>query len=110
LIEKAIGLDPLFPYNLFNLGHAYFLVRQYKEALTALEKAIDAVPDFFLTRAFLAATYFELGREEEARVETLELRKRSPGTTLDVWRARLPYKNQSDLDRVLTALRKAGMK
>jgi adenylate cyclase len=110
VIEKAIRLDPLFPYNLFNLGHAYFLVGQYKEALTALEKAIDAMPDFFPTRAFLAATYIELGREEEARAETLELRKRSPGTTLDVWRARLPYKNQSDLDRVLTALRKAGMK
>jgi len=110
VIEKAIRLDPLFPYNLFNLGHAYFLVKQYQEALTVLEKAIDAMPDFFPTRAFLAATYFELGREEEARAETLELRKVSPGTTLDIWQARLPYKNQSDLDRILTALRKAGMK
>ena len=110
LIEKAIRLDPLYPYNLFNLGHAYFLTRQYEEALTALERTLDAMPKFFTTKAYLAATYFELGREEEARAETLEFLKKSPGTTLEVWLARLPYKNQSDLDRILDALSKAGMK
>ena len=100
----------LNPFNLFNLGHAYFLTRQYEEALTTLERALEAMPDFFPTRAFLAATFFELDRVEEACTETLELRKISPGTTLDIWRARLPYKNQSDLNRILTALRNAGMK
>ncbi len=102
-------LDPLYPFNLFNLGHAYFLSRRYEEATAALKGALDSNPDFFPARAFLTAVYIELGRQEEARAEAGEILKKSPGTTLEVWRDRLPYKNQSDLERVLDALRKAGL-
>jgi TolB-like protein len=109
LIEKAIRLDPLYPFNRFNLGHAYFLNRRYEEAMAALKGALEGSPDFFPARAFLAAIYIELGREEEARAEAVEILKKSPGTTLEVWRDRLPYKNQSDLERVLDALGKAGL-
>ena len=95
--------------NFFYIGQAYFLTRRYREALEALEKALDGNPDFFPARAFRAATYVELGRDEEARAEIALILKKSPGTTTDIWRERLPYKNTEDLERVLAGLRKAGM-
>jgi adenylate cyclase len=109
LIEKAMRLDPFFPFHFFFLGHAYFLTGSYEEALDALEKALDGNPDFFPARAFRAVTYAELGRDEEARAEIALILGRSPGTTTEVWRERLPYKRAEDLERVLAGLNKAGM-
>jgi len=109
LIERAMRLAPFFPYHFFYLGHAYFLTRRYGSALEALEKALDGNPDFFPARAFLAATYVELGRDEEACSQIALIRKKSPGTTTDLWKERLPYKNKEDLERVLSGLRKGGM-
>ncbi len=109
LIQRAMRLDPFFPYHYFFLGHAYFLIGNYDGALEALEKALEGNPDFFPARAFLAVTYAELGRDEEARAQTALINKKTPGTTTEVWRERLPYKNGADLDRVLTGLKKAGM-
>jgi len=109
MIERAMRLDPFFPYHFFNLGHAYFLTGRYEGALEALGKALDGNPDFFPARAFRAVIYVELGRHEEARAETDLILKKSPGTTTDMWRERLPYKNAEDLDRILVGLKKAGM-
>jgi len=109
LIQRAMRLDPLFPYHSFFLGHAYFLIGNHEGAIEALEKALAGNPDFFPARAFLAATYAELGREEEARAQTAVILKKSPGTTTEMWRKRLPYKNPQDLERVLQGLKKAGM-
>jgi len=109
MIERAMRLDPFFPYHLFYLGHAYLLIRNYEGALEAFEKTLDGNPDFFPARAFRAVTYVEMGRNEEARAETALILKRTPGTLIDIWRERLPYKNPEDLDRILAGLRKAGM-
>lgn len=109
LIERAMRLDPLHPYNHFNFGHALFLNNRYDEAEAAMEGALDVMPDFFPARAFLAAIYIELDRDAEARAQVKEILKKSPGTTVEVWRERLPYKNQHDLDKMLGALFKAGM-
>jgi adenylate cyclase len=109
LIERALRLDPFFPYHLFNLGHAYFLCGDYEEALGALGKAISGNPDFPPARAFRAAIFAEMGRDDEARAEVAVILKKSPGTTTALWRERLPYKNSEDLERVLVGLRNAGM-
>jgi adenylate cyclase len=110
MLEKAMRLDPLHPYNHFNIGHAYFLQKRYLEALTSLNRALEIHPEFFPARAFIAVTYAELGREDEARAEAEIILKKSPGTTLDVWRERLPYKKPTNLKRVLNGLKKAGLK
>jgi hypothetical protein len=42
VIERALRLDPFFPYHFFFLGHAHFLMRNYEYALAALRAdAID---------------------------------------------------------------------
>ena len=74
-----------------------------------MEKALDGNPDFFPARAFRAVVFVELGFNEEAQAETALILKKSPGTTTNIWRERLPYKNTEDLDRILEGLKKAGM-
>jgi adenylate cyclase len=58
----------------------------------------------------LAASYSELGREEEARAEIAEVVKMNPQFSLEGMRQRWPYKDPADLERYLAALRKAGLK
>ena len=59
----------------------------------------------------LAASYSEIGREEEARVEAAEIeRLGSPQDSLEAWIQRLPYKDQAVLERLFDSLRKAGLK
>jgi adenylate cyclase len=111
LIMKAMRLDPLSSlYTLFNLGHAQYLVRRYDEAEKTLNRALKNNPDFIPARAILAATYIETDRPEEARREAAEMLKRSPETTLEIWRQRLPYKDPALMDRCIDALREAGLK
>jgi len=59
--------------------------------------------------ANLAACYAELGREGEARAEVAEILRLTPNWSLEVVR-QLPYKNPADLEHLVTALRKAGLK
>ena len=58
----------------------------------------------------LAAIYGELDRKEEAQVQVAEVLRLSPNYSLEVVRQITPYKNPADLERVLTALHKAGLK
>jgi adenylate cyclase len=57
----------------------------------------------------LAAAYSEVGREDEARAEAAEVLRLSPQYSLDVMRQRWPYKDPVQLERLLVALRKAGL-
>ncbi len=110
LIEKAMRLNPIHPvWYLWALGHAYFLTGHYDEAIGAFKKALNRNPGFWPAHAYLAATYIELGRKEEARAEAAMMLRFAPNLSLEVWRQRLPYRDPSVLERVLEALRKAGI-
>jgi len=80
------------------------------EAIAALKRALVRSPDFLPAHTHLAAAYSELGREAEARAEGTEVLRISPNFSLDAWRQILPYKDPAVLERMLAALRKAGMK
>jgi len=111
LIEKAMRLNPHYPpVYLFILGHSYYLMGRYEEAIAAYKKALTHNSRYSPAHQFLAAIYSELGREEEARAEAAEVLKISPNFSLEVLRQRLPFKDPAVLERMLAALRKAGMK
>ena len=109
-VKKAMRLNPMHSaWDLWYLGHAYFLTGRHEEAIETLKRALNRRPDFLPTHLYLAASYSELGREEEARAEAAEvLRLRSPQTSMEAWRRRLPYKDQAVLERLFDSLRKAG--
>jgi len=111
LVKKAMRLNPMYPvWYSWNLGHAYFLTNRYEEAIETLNRVLDRNPGFLPAHAYLAASYGELGRYEEARAEAAELERLSPDLSSEAWRQRLPYKDQAVLERLFNGLRKAGVK
>jgi tetratricopeptide (TPR) repeat protein len=108
--KKAMRLDPNYPpWLVFHLAQSYYQLRRYDDAIATLQDALRRNPDFSPTRRLLAVVYAELGREKEARAEVAEILRISPGASLERWRARMPYRNQADLERYIAGLRRAGL-
>jgi len=110
LMEKAMRLNPRYPaIYLFWLGNAHYQMGRYDEAIAVLEGAVIRRPNHLPTHQFLAASYVELGREEEARAEVAEMLRISPGYRSGS-KSLAPWKDQAVPERIRTALRKAGLK
>jgi adenylate cyclase len=92
------------------MGFACFTAGFYEEAIEAMKQCIDrygpAVPRY----PFLIASYISLGRDEEARAAVQQLLKMNPNFSLASWRYGRTYKNPEDIERLYSALRKAGLK
>ena len=111
LFEKAIRLNPNCPTHYFlNFGTSYRMMGQYQEAITQYKKALRIAPNNIIAHLALAATYSSLGRDEEAHAEAEEVLKINPKFSLESYAKMLPFKNQAQLDRLVEALRKAGLK
>ncbi len=110
-LQKAIRLNPIPPnIYLYSLGISYTLTKQYDQAITWCEKAVRREPDSLFARLFLAAAYSRAGRDEEARIEAAEVLRINPKFSLEKFAKSLTYKNQEDVERTISALRKAGLK
>ena len=75
-----------------------------------MKRVLARNPNFLPGYAYLLASYVELKRVEEAKVEWAELNRLSPYISLEDWRQRLPYKDEAVLERLFLDLRKAGLK
>ena len=110
LMEKAMRLNPRYPaIYLFWLGNAHYQMGRYDEAIAALNSAVIRKPNHLPTHLFLAASYVELGQEEEAQAEVAEILRISPDyrSGSKSW---APWKDQMVPKRIRAALRKAGLK
>lgn len=106
-VKRGMLLNPIHPHSYqWNLGHAYFLTRQYEKAIEAFKRALNRNPNFHPAHVYLAITYSELGRDEEAWTEWEEFVSRSPQTSPEAWRRRVPYKDQAVLGRIFEAVGK----
>jgi adenylate cyclase len=108
--EKAIRLNPIPPdFYLQGLGLAYAWTGRYEEGIRVLKRAVQNAPDSPYGHLFAAAAYSMAGRGEEARTEADEVLRLNPKFSLEKWGKSLKYKNQADQDRLMSALRKAGL-
>ena len=80
-----------------------------QEALDTFGQIVQRNPNFVPAHAYRAVVLSELGRTKEARQAWDEAGRISPGASMSNLRDRLPYKRPADLDRLLTAARRAGM-
>ena len=113
LVKNAMRLSPYYPaWYLPVLGFAYRFTGQYEEAIALLESwRARANPRSALPHLFLAITYEEAGRGEEAQLAVAEILKRNPKASITFYlKAKtFPYKDPADIEKVVDSLRKAGL-
>ena len=66
-------------------------------------------PKYLDSYVFFAANYISMGREEEADAAVKQVLKISPKFSIESYAKRLSFLNEADVERVLSALRKAGI-
>jgi adenylate cyclase len=110
VIQKTLRLEPIAPdIYVQNLALVHFQTGDCKEALAACEKGLKRELDNLNSHVIMAAVYGSCGREKEARKAATEVLRINPKFTVESYTRILPYKNQSDKDRTIQGLRKAGL-
>ena len=105
-IEKAMRLNPFYPdLYLWNLGGAYFNLKQYEEAIETLERMHNPAEG----RRLLAASHAHLGHLEEARQQAALVIEAHPDFSLQQWGTIQPDKNPDDTAHFVEGLKKAGL-
>jgi adenylate cyclase len=113
--REAMRLTPYYPaIFLWTLGYSSFHMRRYDDALWAGEKLLERcrkgeLPNWY-GYALMVAIYSELGQEEKARQYAAEMLAANPNLNWNSIAGAYPYKNQSDVDQLVNAWRKAGLK
>jgi TolB-like protein/class 3 adenylate cyclase len=111
LQEKAGRLNPFPPARYFrNSGLYYWFAGRYEEAIAASKKALHISPDDITTFRNLAAIYATLGKEEEARAAAAEVLRLNPHFSIERHFKNMPWKDREGMERLMDALRKAGLK
>jgi len=111
LFEKAIRLNPFGPSRYFlSYGHALRYAGRFEEAISANKKAIQREPNNFFAHLNLAATYNMVGLAKEAQAEASEVLRLKPKFSLDYLAKVSGYRDRAETDKIITALRQAGLK
>jgi len=109
--KKAIRLNPMPPNTyLWSLGLSYAWTGQYEEAITWCKKAVLQEPNSLMAHEMMAVVYSLSGREEEARAEVTEILRLNPKFSLEKVAKSCGYKKETDCERLIGALQKAGLK
>jgi adenylate cyclase len=109
--ERHMRLDPFYaPIAPLFLGLAYYMLRQYSQALPLMRECASRAPNFRAAHVFLAATHAQLGNIEQAGAEAAEVLRIEPRYTIEGTQARLtPCKRPEDAEHFFDGLRKAGL-
>ena len=87
-LSRGLSIDPTNPYVYFYLGRAYFMKKNYAQALTFLKRAeigFSSNPTWLgETRGFEGAAYEESGRPAEAQVAYRQALQSAPNIRIAV--------------------------
>lgn len=114
LIKKAMRLNPYFPaWYWWRLGAGYRLIGQYEEAAKAIEKRVEIAEKIQKPQSMmyieLAITYSMMNKLEDARAFVEKALDIDPKTCVSSYGKALSYKDPEYTERILEALRKAGL-
>ena len=109
-VHHAMRLNPHYPvYYLFTLGAASYVLRRFEDAQATLLRANSLNPDYLFSHILLVAVHSEEGRQEAAQTEIREVLRINPQYLLEAYRLVQPYKDATVTDRIVGALRQAGL-
>ncbi|MGO9139751.1 MAG: adenylate/guanylate cyclase domain-containing protein [Syntrophales bacterium] len=110
LLRQAIRLNPFFAACYMVLGTACHQTGRYEEGIAAEKKALKLAPNSVFTNIYLVGLYMYAGREDEARAAAAEVQRIDPNFSLEKWSKSWPMKEGPQRDRLIDAMRKAGLK
>jgi adenylate cyclase len=109
LFRKAIRLNPITPnWYYHNLGEAQVLAGDYQEAISSLRRIVEKNPNYAPARWWLIIAYSLSNQHGEAKSQMAEYLKLMPRASIEGWRKRSTFKDETDLDLIANALRKVG--
>jgi len=109
LFRKAIRLNPITPnWYYHNLGGAQVLVYDYQEAISSLRRIVEKNPNYAPARWWLIIAYSLSNQHGEAKSQMAEYLKLMPRASIEGWRKRSTFKNETDIDLIANALRNVG--
>lgn len=106
--QKAMRLDPAKQdFYAYSAGIAYYGMGRYQEAVNVLKGHLAAYPNNLAARLTAAASYVEVGRDQDARIEANEITRITPHYSVASWPG---VKDRAMSERFRNDLRKAGLK
>ncbi len=110
-IQRAKRLSPVTSSNVWRTeGLAYNSLGRYDEAIAAFERARARNPKGVLSTVYLALTYADAGRMEEARTTAEEVLELSPSFSAKGFvRAAVVFKDHTKSERALATLLQLGL-
>jgi adenylate cyclase len=111
VISAHMRLDPFYtPQALLYMGMAFYMLKQYTQAIDPLREALLRAPNFLGSQTSLAAAYAQLGLLDKAHAHTAEIRRTRPQARAERGRRFLGlYKNAEDADHFYDGYQKAGL-
>jgi adenylate cyclase len=90
-------------------ARARFHLGDFIVARDIASRVLTERPGWLTAQTVLVAALWTLGSEDEARVIARRMLASHPNLTASRWARGLPYRNQTDLDALVTPLRLAGL-
>lgn len=110
LIQKGMQLNPHYTYDYpYNLGRAYYALDDFDNAAKNLEQAVERNAAIYIPRLYLAASYIQLGRQDDAEWQIAELETLIPNSSISHWQKTVILADNSVRKRLFDDLSKAGM-
>jgi tetratricopeptide (TPR) repeat protein len=105
--DQAMRLNPLEPsWFRWLRGIAYFTSGRYKDAIVDLRSIKSPINE---VRGWLAASYAQAGRLDEARAMLEEFLHIALSAWEAYWHGATEYKNESHFEHLYDGLRRAGL-
>ncbi|MCP3875176.1 MAG: tetratricopeptide repeat protein, partial [Desulfobacteraceae bacterium] len=109
-LKKAMRLDPKYPvWYLYGLGHAYFLIKDYDQAISTFEKSVEKDPGFWPSHLLIAASYGAKGMKEEAQDAIERVLEENENFLNENWEQRVPYKDPAAAQHMIDTFKKLGL-
>jgi adenylate cyclase len=91
------------------MGHAYFMLGDYEQAIEVSKKGLHQDPSIYGALVTLAGSYACLGREQEARHYVDELLRHIPRYTLRALRKNPMFVHPELINKLVESMRLAGL-